>query len=120
MYIGSLDARTSLHRNNIKIEENRKLNVSKHLYESSLGKFLKMLIFQTLKYLFQREYKRFIRKYAQTHTHTHIYMYIYIYIYICICVCVCVCACVYLYSFSWSIEVKVNIKLKCPQVNLGF
>ena len=38
IYIGSTQApntRTSLHRSNIKIEENRKLNVSKHLYQCS-------------------------------------------------------------------------------------
>ena len=36
IYIGStqaLNTRTSLHKSNIKIEENRKLNVSKHLYQ---------------------------------------------------------------------------------------
>ena len=41
-YIGSTQAfntRTSLHKSNIKIEENRKLNVSKHLYECNWSKF---------------------------------------------------------------------------------
>ena len=36
IYIGStlaLNTRTSLHKSNIKIEKNRKLNVSKHLYQ---------------------------------------------------------------------------------------
>ena len=40
IYIGStqaLNTRTSLHKSNIEITENRELNVSKHLYECSQG-----------------------------------------------------------------------------------
>ena len=53
IYIGStqaLNTRISLHRSNIKIEENRKLNVSKHLYQCSRGKFKIMPIYQTNDY----------------------------------------------------------------------
>ena len=49
IYIGStqaLNTRTSLHKSNIKIEENRKLNVSKQLYQCSRGKFNIMAIYQ--------------------------------------------------------------------------
>ena len=35
----------SLHKSNIKIKENRKLNVSKHLYECSRGEFKIMPIY---------------------------------------------------------------------------
>ena len=50
IFIGStqaLNTRTSLHKSNIKIEENTKLNVPKHLYQCSRGKFTIMLIYQT-------------------------------------------------------------------------
>ena len=53
IYIGSvqvLNTRTSLHRSNIKIEENRKLNVSKHLYQCRQGKFKIMPLYQTNDY----------------------------------------------------------------------
>ena len=49
-YAGStqaLNTRISLHKSNIKIPETRKLNVSKHLYECSQGKFKTMPIYQT-------------------------------------------------------------------------
>ena len=42
IYIGStqaLNSKISLHKSNIKIKENRKLNVLKHLYQCSRGKF---------------------------------------------------------------------------------
>ena len=48
IYIGStqaLNTRTSLYKRNIKIEENRKLNVSKHLYQCSREKFNIMPIY---------------------------------------------------------------------------
>ena len=54
IYIGStqaLNTRTSLQRSNIKIEENRKLNVSKHLYQCSLSKFKIMPICQMKDYM---------------------------------------------------------------------
>ena len=35
---------------NIKIEENRKLNASRHLYQGSRGKFRMMPIYQTTDY----------------------------------------------------------------------
>ena len=53
IYIGStqaLNIRTSFHRSNIKIEENKKLNVSKHLYQCSRGKFKIIPIYQTNDY----------------------------------------------------------------------
>ena len=53
IYTGSIKAlntRISLHRSNIKIPENRKLNVSKHLYECSQGKFKVMPIYLTNNY----------------------------------------------------------------------
>ena len=46
----ALNTGTSLHRINFKIEENRKLNVLKHLYQSSRGKFKIMPIYQTNDY----------------------------------------------------------------------
>ena len=101
IYIGStqaLNTRISLHRNNIKITENRKLSVSKHLYECSHGELKIMSIYQTNDYtLLQIKEKKFIDKFkpnlnktriihTHTHTHTHtngqkIHRYIYIYIY---------------------------------------
>ena len=50
LYVGStqaLNTRISLHKSNIKITENRKLNVSKHLYECSQGEFKIMPIMTT-------------------------------------------------------------------------
>ena len=40
----------SLHKSDIKITENRKLNVSKHLCECSQGEFKIMPIYQTIDY----------------------------------------------------------------------
>ena len=53
IYIGSIQAlnsRSSLPRSNIKIEENGKLNVSKHLYQCSWGKFKIIPIYQNNDY----------------------------------------------------------------------
>ena len=67
IYIAStqaLNTRTSLHRSNIKITENRKLNVSKHLYECSQGEFKIMPVYQTNEYLLlQIKEKKFIDKF---------------------------------------------------------
>ena len=66
IYVGStqaLNTRTSRHRSNIKITENRKLNVSKHVYECSLGDFKIMSIYQTNDYtLLQIKEKEFMDK----------------------------------------------------------
>ena len=63
IYIGStraLDTRTSLQKTNIIIEENRKLIVSKQLYQCSRGKFRIMPIYQTNDYtLLQIKEKNF-------------------------------------------------------------
>ena len=64
VYIGSMQAlniRISLHKSNIKIPENRKLNVSKQLYECSHGEFKTLHLYQT-KYNIST---------IHTHTHTH-------------------------------------------------
>ena len=53
IYLGStqaLNTRIPLHRGNIKIEENRKLNVSKHQYQCSQSKFKIMPLHQTNDY----------------------------------------------------------------------
>ena len=67
MYIGStqaLNTRTSLHRSNIKIEENRNLDVSKHLYQCSGGKFKIMPLYQTNNnMLLQIKEENFINKF---------------------------------------------------------
>ena len=93
IYRGSTQAfntRTSLHRSNIKITENRNLNVSKHLHECSWGEFKIMPIYQTNNYmLVQIKVQKFIDKFKPKlnktwimHTHkwkqTYIDMYIYI------------------------------------------
>ena len=81
IYIGStqaLNTRKSLHKSNIKIEENRKLNVSKHLYQCSRGKFNIMPIYQNNDYtLLQIKERNFIGKFKlkvnktwTVHTHT--------------------------------------------------
>ena len=52
VYVGltqALNARISLHKSNIKIPKNRKLNVSKHRYECSNRKF-KIPVYQTNDY----------------------------------------------------------------------
>ena len=55
---------TSLRRSNIKIEENRKLNVSKHLYQCSRGKFKIIPIYQINDYtLLQIKEKKFRDKF---------------------------------------------------------
>ena len=72
----ALNTMTSLHRSNIKITENRKINVSKHLYE---GEFKIMPIYQTKAYtLLQIKEKKFIDRFKQnmnktwiTYTHTN-------------------------------------------------
>ena len=100
IYIGSkqaLNTRASLHKSNIKLEENRKLNVSKHWYQCSRGNFYIMPIYQSNDYtLLQIKERNFIDKFkpklnktwtthththTHTQTHTHIYIYIYIYTY---------------------------------------
>ena len=67
IYIGSTQAlktKISLHRSNIKIAEKRKLNVSKHLYGSSLGEFEIMPKYQTKDYmLLQIKKKKFIDRF---------------------------------------------------------
>ena len=67
IYIGStqaLNIRTSLHKSNIKIEENRKLDVSKHLYQCSRGKFKIMPIYQNNDYtLLPIKVRHFIDKF---------------------------------------------------------
>ena len=51
MFITVLNTRISLLKINIEITENRKLNVSKELYECSQGKFNIMPIYQTNYYM---------------------------------------------------------------------
>ena len=67
IYIGStqaLNTRTSLHKRNIKIEENRKLNVSKYLSQCNRGKFYIMPIYQNNDYtLLQIKERNFIDKF---------------------------------------------------------
>ena len=67
IYIGStkvLDTRASLHKSNIKIEENRKFNVSKNLYQCNWGKFDIMPINQNNDYtLLQIKERNFIDKF---------------------------------------------------------
>ena len=67
IYIGStraLNTRISLYKSNFKIEENRKLNVSKHLYQCSRGKFNIMPIYQNNDYtLLQIKERNFIDKF---------------------------------------------------------
>ena len=53
VYIGltqALNTRITLHQSNIKIPENRKSNVSKHLYERSQKELKTMPIYQTNNY----------------------------------------------------------------------
>ena len=102
IYIGltqALNTMTSLHKSNIKKDENRKLNVSKYLYLCSSGKFNTKPIYQNNDYtLLQIKERNFMDKFkpklnktwtihTQTkiniHTHTHTR----IYIYVCVCVC---------------------------------
>ena len=67
IYIGSkqaLNTRTSLHKSNIKIEENRKLQVSKLQYSCSRGKFDIMPIYQNNDYTrLQIKERNFIDKF---------------------------------------------------------
>ena len=67
IFIGSthvLNTRISLHRSNIKIEENRKLNVLKHLYQCRRCKFEIMPIYQIDYYtLLQIKEKNFSDKF---------------------------------------------------------
>ena len=71
IYIGStqaLNTKTSLHKSDIKIEENRKLNVSKHQYQCSQGKFKIMPIYQNNNYtLLQIKEKNFIDTQKKKH-----------------------------------------------------
>ena len=66
-YIGctkNYNTRILLHKSDIKIEINRKLFVSKHIFECSHGLFKTILIFQTDNYnLLQINEKDFIEKY---------------------------------------------------------
>ena len=63
----ALNTRISLHESNIKITRNRKLNVSKHLYKCSQGKFKVKPIFQTKDYtIHQIKEKNFIVKFKLT------------------------------------------------------
>ena len=70
IHIGStqaLNTRISLHKRNIKIEENRKLNVSKHLYQCSRVEFNIMPIYQNNDYsLLQIKERNFIDKFKPT------------------------------------------------------
>ena len=85
IYIASTQAlisRISLHKSNIKITENRKLNVSKYLYECSQDVVKIMPKYQTNNYmLLQIKEKEFNPTHTQMdtniHTHTHIYIHIY-------------------------------------------
>ena len=87
----ALNTRTSCHSSNIKIEENRKLNVLKHLCKCSQGKFKIIPIYQKNDYMLpQIKEKKFIDKSKPKlnetwiiHTHTnkkktnkHIHVYI--------------------------------------------
>ena len=95
--IGSTQAfntRTSVHKSNIKVEEKRKLNVSKHLYLCSRGKFKIIPIFQTNDHtLLQIKEKNLIDKFKPklnktcTRTIGNKYTYMYINIYIIIRPC---------------------------------
>ena len=75
----AINTRISLHRSNIKITENKKLNVLKHLYECSQGEFKIMPLYQTNHYmLLQIKEKRFMDKFEPKlnktwiiHTHKH-------------------------------------------------
>ena len=49
------------YKGNIKIEENRKLNVLKHLYQCSRGKFKIVPIYQTVYMLLPKKGKEFYR-----------------------------------------------------------
>ena len=86
----ALNSRISLHKTNIKITENRKLNVLKHLYEYSQGKLKIIPIYQTNNYtLLQTKEKTswinlsllWIKHelciHTQMETNIHIYVYIY-------------------------------------------
>ena len=60
----AFNTRTSLHRSNIKIEENRKLTVSKHLYQCNQGEFKIMPLYQNNDYtLLQIKENNFIDKF---------------------------------------------------------
>ena len=60
----ALNTRTSLYKSNIKITENRKLNISKHLLECSQGEFKIMPIYQTNDYKpLQIKEKKFIDRF---------------------------------------------------------
>ena len=99
----ALNTRTSLHKSYIKIQENRKLNVSKHLYQCSRGKFKIMPIYQNNEHsLLQIKERNFVDKFkpklnktwtvrthkrkketqTQTHTHTHTHTHKHTYLYI--------------------------------------
>ena len=90
IYIGStqaLNTRTSLHKSNIKIEENRKLNVSKYLYQCSRGKLNIISINQNNDYtLLQIKERNFIDKF-KPYTHKNGYKHTYICIYTCVSMC---------------------------------
>ena len=63
----NLNTRISLHKRNIKIEINRKLFVSKYMFECSHGLFKTIPIFQTDNYnLLQINEKDSIEKYKPT------------------------------------------------------
>ena len=93
IYIGStqaLNTRISLHKSNIKITENRKLNVLKHLYEWSQGQFKFMPSSKTNNYTLNKKKKNlkinlspsWIKHELYTHPYTNVNIYIYIYTYI--------------------------------------
>ena len=84
MYIGSTQALNtwiSLHKSNIKLPENRKLYVLKHLYKCISGLFRRMPIYHTVNYtLLKIKGKNLIEKfkphqteldYTHTKTDTH-------------------------------------------------
>ena len=63
----ALNCRISLHTRNIKLTENRKLNVLKHLYERGQGKLKFTPIYQTNDYTpLQIKEKIFIDKFKRT------------------------------------------------------
>ena len=71
----TFNTRISLRKINTELPENRKLNVSKHLYQSSKDVFKTILIYQTNDYTLLQIKEKLHRKFKPTlyrnHTHTH-------------------------------------------------
>ena len=60
----ALNIKTPLHKSNIQIEENRKLNILKHIYQCSKGKYKIMTIYTSSVYkLLQIKERNFIDKF---------------------------------------------------------